>query len=235
MWLTMGYLAKTVLILLLTALSSLSLMAEGLSVGADPRINQPYQDPDFHLWQDIFESSGREVYDRREEILRALKLQKGMSVADIGAGTGLFTWLFSTEVGEQGQVFAVDISSEFIRNILQIAKQSNLNNVKGIVNSQTSLELPPDTIDVVFVCDTYHHFEEPHVMLKLFHQSLKTGGRLVIIDFRKKPGFSSNWVMDHVRLDRKGVIGEIEQSGFRLSGEESFLRANYFLTFTKIK
>ncbi|MCG8123865.1 MAG: SAM-dependent methyltransferase, partial [Candidatus Thiodiazotropha taylori] len=88
MWLTMGYLARTVLILLLTALSSPSLLAEGLSAGADPRINRPYQDPDFHLWQDIFESPGREVYDRREEILRALKQKKGMSVADIGAGTG---------------------------------------------------------------------------------------------------------------------------------------------------
>ncbi|MBV2091237.1 MAG: methyltransferase domain-containing protein [Candidatus Thiodiazotropha sp. (ex Ctena orbiculata)] len=229
----MVYLPKLAFILLLTALLSLPLMAKGVSTGADPRINQPYQDPDFQVWQDIFESPGREVYDHREEILQALKLEPGMWVADIGAGTGLFTWLFATEVGDLGRVFAADISSEFIRNILQIARQSNLNNVQGVVNSQTSLALQPNTMDVVFVCDTYHHFEEPQVMLKLIHQSLKSGGRLVIIDYRKRPGFSSNWVMDHVRLGRDGVIAEIEQSGFRLSGEENFLRANYFLTFTK--
>ncbi|MCG7899977.1 MAG: methyltransferase domain-containing protein [Candidatus Thiodiazotropha lotti] len=233
MGLTLIYLPRLVFILLLTALPSLSLMAEDHSAGADPRINQPYQDPDFQVWQDIFESPGREVYDDREAILQALNLETGMWVADIGAGTGLFTWLFATEVGDQGRVFAVDISSEFIRNILQIARQSNLKNVQGIVNSQTSLALQPDTMDVVFVCDTYHHFEQPQVMLKLIHQSLKSGGRLVVIDYRKRPGFSSNWVMDHVRLDRDGVIAEIEQSGFRLSGEENFLRANYFLTFTK--
>jgi predicted methyltransferase len=226
---------RFVFVLALTALPALSLLAEGVSVGADPQINQPYQDPDFQVWQDIFESPGREVYDRREQILRALKLKSGMWVADIGAGTGLFTRLFATEVGEEGRVFAVDISAEFIRNILQTARQSKLTNIQGIVNSQTRLDLQADSIDVVFICDTYHHFEAPQAMLKSLHQSLKPGGRLVIIDYRKLSGFSSTWVMEHVRLDRKGVIAEVEQSGFRLSGEENFLRANFFLTFTKEK
>jgi predicted methyltransferase len=235
MWVTLGYLFRLVLVLALTALPAFSLLAEeGISAGADPQINQPYQDdPEFQVWQDIFESPGREVYDRRMEILQALKLKSGMWVADIGAGTGLFTRLFAAEVGEKGRVFAVDISAEFIRNILQIARQSKLTNIQGIINSQTSLDLQPVSIDVAFICDTYHHFEAPQAMLNLLHQSLKPGGRLVIIDYRKLSGFSSTWVMEHVRLDRKGVIAEVEHSGFRLSGEENFLRANYLLTFTK--
>jgi ubiquinone/menaquinone biosynthesis C-methylase UbiE len=108
-----------------------------------------------------------------------------LSTISIGAGTGLFTRLFATEVGEEGWVLAVDISAEFIRNILQTARQSKLTNIQGIVNSQTSLDLQPKTIDVAFVCDTYHHFEAPQAMLKSLHQSLKSGGRLVIIDYHR--------------------------------------------------
>jgi predicted methyltransferase len=70
-------------------------------------------------------------------------------------------------------------------------------------------------------------------MLHAFYRSLKPGGKLVIIDYRKLPGFSSSWIMEHVRLDKKGVIEEVGQAGFRLTGEENFLRANYFLAFIK--
>jgi predicted methyltransferase len=201
--------------------------------GADPRINEPYHDPDFQRWQDIFERPGREIYDRRFDILQALKLKPGMWVADVGAGTGLFTRLFAPLVTGQGRVFAVDISEEFIHNIMVLANESGYRNIEGVVNSQTSLGLQPNTIDVAFVCDTYHHFEQPEAMLRAFYHSLKPGGKLVIIDYRKLRGFSSSWVMEHVRLDKKGVIEEVKQAGFRLTGEEDFLRANYFLEFTK--
>jgi predicted methyltransferase len=102
-----------------------------------------------------------------------------------------------------------------------------------VVNSQTGLGLQPNTIDVAFVCDTYHHFERPKAMLDAFYRSLKPGGKLVIIDYRKLRGFSSSWIMEHVRLNKQGVIEEVKQAGFHLTEEESFLRANYFLTFTK--
>ncbi|MES9991476.1 MAG: methyltransferase domain-containing protein [Candidatus Thiodiazotropha sp.] len=208
-------------------------MAEIPRGGADPTINEPYLDPDFHYWQEIFERPGREIYDRRHEILQALNLKPGMWVADVGAGTGLFTRLFATRVTEKGRVFAVDISEEFISNIVQIAKDSGQTNIEGVVNSQTSLGLQPNSIDIAFVCDTYHHFEDPKAMLSSFNRSLKPGGRLIIIDYRKLRGFSSSWIMEHVRLDKMGVIKEVQQAGFRLLGEESFLRANYFLKFIK--
>jgi predicted methyltransferase len=217
----------------LSASSFLSLAAEDSENGADSRINEPYLKPDFQVWQDVFERPGREVYDRRLEILQALKLKPGMWVADVGAGTGLFTRLFAPLVSAEGRVFAVDISEEFIRNILRMAEDSGLTNIEGVVNSQTSLGLQPQSIDVAFVCDTYHHFEHPKSMLNSLYRSMKSGARLVIIDFRKQPGISSTWVMEHVRLDKKGVIEEVRQAGFRLLGEDDFLQANYFLEFIK--
>jgi predicted methyltransferase len=219
--------------LTLTVLPSLCLEAEVARDGADPRINEPYLEPDFQRWQDIFERPGREIYDRRFDILQALKLKPGMWVADVGAGTGLFTRLFAPLVTDKGRVFAVDISEEFIRNIMDMAKESGHRNIEGVVNSQTGLGLQPNSIDVAFVCDTYHHFEHPKAMLHAFYRSLKPDGKLVIIDYRKQHGFSSSWIMEHVRLDKKGVIEEVKQAGFRLTGEEGFLRANYFLEFAK--
>jgi predicted methyltransferase len=222
-----------IIALILSFLPTSWSVAEVARDGADPRINEPYRDPDFQLWQEIFERPGREIYDRRLDILQALKLKPGMWVADVGAGTGLFTHLFAPLVTDQGRVFAIDISEEFILNIMRLAKESGHKNIEGVVNSQTGLGLQPNTIDVAFVCDTYHHFEHPKAMLEAFYRSLKPDGKLIIIDYRKLLGFSSSWIMEHVRLDKKGVIAEVKQAGFRLTGEENFLRANYFLEFTK--
>ena len=90
-----------------------------------PGINQSYQEPDFQQWRAVFESPGREVFDRRHAILDALELKPGMKVADIGAGTGLFTQLFAQSVGPEGKVYAVDISREFVENIERRARNSD--------------------------------------------------------------------------------------------------------------
>ena len=86
-----------------------------------PGINFYYMDPDWQQWVDVFESPGREVYDPRVEILRASDVLPGMAVADIGAGTGLFTRLFSPQVGVESKVYAVDISRPFVENILRVS------------------------------------------------------------------------------------------------------------------
>jgi ubiquinone/menaquinone biosynthesis C-methylase UbiE len=80
-----------------------------------------------------------------------------MVVADVGAGTGLFTRLFAVEVGPQGRVYAVDIARKFIEHIEKTSKESGLKHVMGIVCTPTSTELPRDSVNLVFVCDAYHH------------------------------------------------------------------------------
>ena len=100
-----------------------------------PGINRYYQDPVFSEWLARFERPGREVYDRREAILAATGLRPGMTVADIGAGTGLFSLLFAPRVTPDGKVIAVDISRVFVDNTLRRAEQAGLDNVRGVVNT----------------------------------------------------------------------------------------------------
>ena len=199
----------------------------------NPGINEYYYDAEFKHWVSVFERSGREVYDKREAIVAELGLKPGMNVADIGAGTGFYTHMFAKQVGSSGRVYAVDISKNFIQHILQAARSQGLNNVEGIVNNQQETKLPAASVDLAFVCDTYHHFEYPRTMLASIHQALRSDGQLVIIDFHKKPGVSSGWVMSHVRANDRDVINEVESAGFKLIAQPALLHENFFLKFIK--
>jgi len=207
----------------------------GQEPNINPGINASYGNPDYQRWVNVFERPGREVFDRRWEILEATAVKPGMVVADIGAGTGLFTRLFSPRVGSDGRVIAVDISRTFIDNILRTGAQQGLGNIEGVVNTARDVALPAQSIDLAFVCDTYHHFEYPQTMLHSIHRALRPGGTLVIIDFRRIPGYSSPWVLGHVRAGREAISKEIEAAGFRLLEAPDFLRTNYFLRFEKVR
>ncbi len=201
--------------------------------GARPEINQPYHNPDFQEWVERFERPGREVYDRRHAIVEAVGLWRGAAVADIGAGTGLFTRLFARAVGPEGKVYAVDISREFVRNIQRVTRAEGFTNVEGIVNTQTDVRLSPGSIDIAFICDTYHHFEQPKPTLASIHRALRPDGVLIIVDYRRVEGQSSAWIIGHVRADQQAVIREVEAEGFRFVEEKGFLRENYFLRFVR--
>ncbi|QKT04452.1 methyltransferase domain-containing protein [Ectothiorhodospiraceae bacterium 2226] len=201
--------------------------------GADPAINRPYLDPDFEQWKGRFERPGREVYDHRERILEALALESGAAVADVGAGTGLFTLLFAEAVGEEGRVYAVDISRTFVDNIERRAAAAGHENVIGIIGEQAGVGLDAESVDLVFTSDTYHHFEQPEAMVRAIHAALRPGGEFVLIDFERIEGHSSRWILEHVRAGKETVIEEVEAEGFRLIGEEDFLNENYFLRFEK--
>jgi predicted methyltransferase len=221
----------SVALLFALSLGTTALIAAEQNV--NPGINNYYYDAEFEHWVSVFERPGREVYDRRHDIVNALRLKPGMAVADIGAGTGFYTHLFAKQVGNSGQIYAVDISENFVQNILRAAKAQGLDNVKGIVNNQQNTKLPTNSVDLAFICDTYHHFEYPQTILASIHQALRPGGQLIIIDFRKQHGVSSGWVMSHVRANEATVIREVESAGFRLTEKSQLLHENYFLKFTK--
>lgn len=200
-----------------------------------PGINKAFQNPDVKTFRQRFEREGREVYDKRQQILKACRIRRGMKIADIGAGTGLFTRLFSDAVGPQGKVYAVDIAPNFIRHIEQMAGREGRRNIIGIVCTQQSVKLPPRSVDLVFICDTYHHFEFPQKTLRSIHRALVPGGQLILIDFHRIPGKSSKWVLGHVRAGQKVFVGEITQAGFRqIEERKNLLTSNYFVRFVKV-
>lgn len=196
-----------------------------------PGVNDSFKKPAVDKFVERFEREGREVYDHRVEIVDQCKIRPGMVIADIGAGTGLFTRLFAQRVGEGGKVFAVDIAKEFVAHVEQTCKKDGLNNVKGIVCDATSTGLPENSIDLAFISDTYHHFEFPYRTLRSIRQALKPGGAVVLIDFKREEGKSSDWILGHVRAGRKVFQREVELAGFKLVDESDLLTDNYFLRF----
>jgi ubiquinone/menaquinone biosynthesis C-methylase UbiE len=197
-------------------------------------INAQYKDPNLvvDVWVDRLESEGREAFDFRDEITAAIGLKPGQAVADVGAGTGLYTPLLAAAVGSQGRVYAVDIVPKFIEHIEQKAAERGLTQVTAILGTDKSTSLPPASVDVVFVCDAYHHFEDFAAMLASIHSALRPGGKLVVVDFDRVEGKSSQFTLEHIRASKEQFTAEIEANGFRFVSEprvdgmqETFIRS----------
>jgi predicted methyltransferase len=201
-----------------------------------PGINQEYLDPalDVGKFERRFEGESREVFAQRRQIVTLLGLRPGMDVADVGAGTGLFTLLFSPQVA-RGTVYAVDIVPKFLGHIRDLAAQRQLTNVKTVLCSERSAGLPASSVDLVFVCDTYHHFEYPRSTLASLHEALRPGGELVIVDFIREEGQSRPWILEHVRAGLDTVRQEVEAAGFTFVRVEATpqLRETYMVRFRK--
>lgn len=200
----------------------------------NPGINDSFQDPDVDKFVERFEIESREVYSKREEILKACGIQPGQTVADIGAGTGLYTRLFATAVGKEGQVLAVDIAKNFLDHIQRTTREAGLTNVETVLCTADSTRLPANSVDIAFICDTYHHFEFPHKTMTSLHAALKPGGKVVLVDFRRVEGKSSEWIMGHVRAGQEVFEQEVLDSGFKKVREvPHLLEENYLVVFEK--
>ncbi len=202
-------------------------------------MNQRFASPETDVQEFVkrFENDQRDVYVKRHEIVRAMGLRPGDRVADIGAGTGLFTLLFAKEVGQQGQVYAVDISEAFLKHIANQAKNRGQQRiVRTILNSQDSAGLPPSSVDVAFLCNTYHHFDHPEKMLASLYRALRRGGRLVVIDFDLRPD-SSEFVKKRARAPKETYFREIVAAGFRPVSRKDLpaIKDNFFAEFERVE
>ena len=107
--------------------------------------------------------------------------------------------------------------------------------VETVLCTERSIELPPNSIDVAFICDTYHHFEYPRSTMAWIHRALRDRGEIVLVDFERIPGVSRDWILGHVRAGKAEVTGELESFGFALVEEVDIpgLEENYLLRFRK--
>jgi ubiquinone/menaquinone biosynthesis C-methylase UbiE len=158
-----------------------------------------------------------------------------MTVADIGAGTGLFLPDFDRGVGSEGRVYAVEISPKFLEHLRERAKREKLARVEVVEALEDSVALPAASVDLAFVCDTYHHFEYPQSTLASLYAAIRPGGSLVILDFDRIPGKSRPWVLEHVRAGKEVFRREIESAGFRFERQVTVegLKENYVLRFRR--
>ena len=201
----------------------------GETTSVYPGINAPYRARGAaRTWSRRFERDGREVHDHQAKIVAALGLRPGMAVADVGAGTGLFTLAFAKALGPTGTVYAVDLIPEFLAHIRARLQKAGIDHVQLVQASDRSSELPPASVDLVFMSDAYHHLEYPQHVLATLKAALRPGGTLWVIDFQRDAS-SDPALRKHVRAGRAEVLQELTQAGFELIRELPMLQENYIL------
>ena len=229
---------RTALFVLQILLISLPLVQANAWAGSKkPGINEKFlsDELDVEVWTKRFEGESRQIYAYRNEIVAALRLEDKQRVADIGAGTGFFSELIAHAVGPNGLVWALDISPKFIEHMQDRFATAELAQIEVTENTDRSTGLSESSIDLAFLCDVYHHFEYPDAMLENLAHVLRGGGSLVIIDFERIEGTSTDFIMDHVRAGKGVFRAEIEAAGFLFKEEIKIegLKDNYILRFIR--
>jgi ubiquinone/menaquinone biosynthesis C-methylase UbiE len=186
-------------------------------------------DADASQWIDRFEHEGRAIYDKRYEILDAMHLKPGMTVADIGAGSGLIARLMAQRVAP-GTVYAVDISKNMIDHIEKTAR--DIQNLKAVLGDPHTPKLEPNSLDLVSIIDSYHHFEYPQDMLREINKAIRPEGVLVLIDFKRIDGVSKDYILKMVRAGEGTFTDEFQNAGFELiERRDEMFEDNYLLRF----
>ena len=172
----------------------------------------------------------RDEKQKPRELVDAMDLQRGMTVADVGTGVGYMLPFLSRAVGPRGRVIGEDIFDDFLASAKQRAEVQKLNNVTFVKGTESDPMLPEGQVDQVLVLDTYHHFDYPEKMLAAIYRSLKPGGKLVIVEYYKSPSAMPNGrAMTHIRLDKPDVIKEIEANRFRLISEREHVPGSQYM------
>jgi arsenite methyltransferase len=180
---------------------------------------------------ETYERAGRDEWQKPEQVVNALRLRPGSVVADIGAGSGYFTRRLAAKVLPGGIVYAVDIDENMLRHIHKTVEKQALRNIVPVLSATNDPMLAPGSVDVIFICNTYHHFTNRADYNKRLARALKKGGRLVIVDYHKKQ-LPVGPPPDE-KLSAEDVAKELSSAGFKLSQNQQLLPYQYFLVFTR--
>jgi ubiquinone/menaquinone biosynthesis C-methylase UbiE len=179
----------------------------------------------------------RDAKQKPEELVRAMGLQPGMVVADIGTGAGYMLPYLSRAVGSKGRVVAEDIQDDFLKKASAKAETDRLDNIHFIKGNESDPMLPEGSVDVALALDSYHHYDYPEKMLAGIRRGLKPGGKLVIVEYYKREKAMPNGrALEHIRLDAPAVIKEIEANGFHLESQREHIKdSQYMAIFRSLK
>ena len=172
----------------------------------------------------------RDEKQKPGELIRAMGLQPGMTVADVGTGIGYMLPFLSRRVGAGGHVIAEDIFDDFLASAKQRVANQKLENVTFVKGTETDPKLPEAGVDVVLALDVYHHFDYPDKMLAAIHQALKPDGKLVVVEYYKRQEAMPNGrALTHIRLDMPDVIKEVEANHFHLLAEKEHIPDSQYM------
>lgn len=173
----------------------------------------------------------REQEENPDGALDALNLKPGMSVADVGAGTGYMSLKLAKRVGPSGKVYAEDVQPEMLQKVRANAAKSKATNVVTVQGSFTDPMLPKGQMDLVLLVDVYHEFSEPQKMLRGIRESLKPDGRLVLLEYRKEDPKIP--IREEHKMTVAEVRTELEAEGFHLAQVIETLPRQHILILTK--
>jgi predicted methyltransferase len=181
----------------------------------------------------------RDAWQRPAEVMDALGLGPGMSVADVGSGDGYFTFHLAARVGPAGKVYAVDIDDGDLKKIRHRAKADGLEQIETVLGARDNPRLAAESVDVALIVNAYHEMRAYDAMLAGIFRALKPGGLFGIIEAEDEPGRSRESYHDRHRMPAEVVREDAARAGFRYVGERpGFLRPSrekkfYFLVFEK--
>ena len=199
--------------------------------GVHPVSGRRYAQPMSYLGADWLDRSERVSEEEPDIALDAIKLVKGSTVADVGAGSGYMTVKMAKRVGPTGKVYANDIQPEMLDLLRKRLTREKIPNVETVLGTTDDPKLPANAIDLILMVDVYHEFSEPQTMLRRMHEELKSGGRLVLLEYCKEdPAIP-------IRIDHKMTVAEakmeVEAEGYKLSKVDEILPRQHILIFTR--
>lgn len=179
-----------------------------------------------------FENKGRDEWQQVDRVIESMGLKEGDTIADIGGGSGYFSRPFAQKVGPKGVVYCCELAVNLMEYLQRRSLDEGLLNIVTVLAAVDRPMLPPQSVDHIFFCDTNHHLTDRVNYYKGLIPILKPGGQLVVVDF-KKEGKKQGPPPEHC-VAKSVVLEEMEQAGFQLVREETFLENQYFLIF-KVK
>jgi len=179
---------------------------------------------------DWLERSERDEEEAPDIALNVLKIPKGASVADIGAGSGFITERLSARVGPTGRVFANDLQPQMLQILGRRLAQRKITNVTLVQGTVDDPKLDPASVDLEIMVDVYHELSQPQAMLRGLRAALKPGGRLVLLEYRKEDPTIP------IKFEHKMSVAEakleLEAEGFTLVKVDEALPRQHILIFT---
>ncbi|WP_412063035.1 class I SAM-dependent methyltransferase [Rubrivirga sp. IMCC45206] len=176
------------------------------------------------------ERPDREREERPDDLVAALGLSASDVVADLGAGTGYFTFRLAPLVPD-GRVYAVDIQPEMLRIVEARAEEDGFDNVAPVLGTETSPGLRPRSTDLTLVVDSYHEFSHPREMLAGIFEATRPGGRLVLVEYRAEDAEVPIRRL-HKMTEAQARL-EVEAAGFRFVDNLDVLPQQHLLVFER--
>jgi arsenite methyltransferase len=219
---------KLILLCLTLVILRLSVAAQDAVPRDEHEMHRLHNDPKAYIG--ALEDPKRDAYQKPQEVMTALAIKPGEVIADIGAGSGYFTFRLAQHVGGKGKIYAVDVSPDMILHINRRIRELHMSNVVTVLSDSDDPLLPDRSIDRFFFSESWHHIENQTKYLALMKRMLKPAGQVVMIDFQKKDLPVGPPLQ--MKIAKEDLIKQMQRHGFRLQEEYTFLPYQYFLIFT---